>query len=121
MKIIIDPRLAIASITGWLTEQYNVKFIWGKAATDVCYPTVYAGKEAFEADEIYVCGGADFETLYPELFTQLPLTRCKLQMIRLAAQPVDWRIGPMLCGGLSLLHYSSFKGKRFIGETEKKT
>ncbi|MEJ0102354.1 MAG: FAD-dependent oxidoreductase [Bacteroidota bacterium] len=119
-EIIIDPRQAIAAIPAWLTEKYNVRFVWGKAATDVCYPTVYAGKEAFEADEIYVCGGADFETLYPELFTQLPLTRCKLQMMRLAAQPGGWRIGPMLCGSLSLLHYSSFKAAPIIGEAEKK-
>jgi FAD dependent oxidoreductase TIGR03364 len=108
-EIIIDPRNAIAAITQWLTEQYKVNFIWGKAATDICYPTVYAGKEAFEADEIYVCSGADFETLYPELFAQLPLTRCKLQMMRLEKQPVNYRIGPMLCSGLSLLHYNSFK------------
>ena len=118
-EIIIDPRQAIAAIPAWLAQKYNVRFIWGKAATDVCYPAVYAGKEAFEADEIYICGGADFETLYPELFAQLPLTRCKLQMMRLAAQPDDWRIGPMLCGSLSLLHYSSFKAAASL-ETLKK-
>ena len=30
-------------------------------------------------------------------------------MMRLAAQPGDWKIGPALCGGLSLIHYNSFK------------
>ena len=30
-------------------------------------------------------------------------------MMRLAAQPGSWRIGPSLCGGLSLIHYNSFK------------
>jgi len=50
-EIIVDPRQAIAGITAWLSEKYNVQFVWGKAATDVCYPTVYSGKEAFEADE----------------------------------------------------------------------
>jgi len=108
-EIIVDPRVAVASIAAWLAEKYSVQFLWGKAATDICYPAVYAGKESFEADEIYVCSGADFETLYPELFSKLPLTRCKLQMMRIAAQPDGWRIGPMLCGALSLLHYSSFK------------
>ncbi len=108
-EMIVDPRVAVSSIAAWLEKKYNVRFLWGKAATDACYPAVYAGKEAFEADEIYVCSGADFETLYPEQFSALPITRCKLQMMRLAAQPGGWRIGPMLCGALSLLHYNSFK------------
>ncbi len=30
-------------------------------------------------------------------------------MMRLKVQPADWRIGPALCGGLSLIHYHSFK------------
>ncbi len=71
--------------------------------------TVYIGhEEEHEADLIAVCSGADFETLYPEAFSQHPLTRCKLQMMRFRAQPDAWRIGPALCGGLSLIHYKSF-------------
>ncbi|MES1219450.1 MAG: TIGR03364 family FAD-dependent oxidoreductase [Bacteroidota bacterium] len=119
-EIIIDPRKAIATLPLWLAEKYKVEFIWGKAGTDVCYPAVYAGKEQFNADEIYVCSGADFETLYPELFSQLPITRCKLQMMRLAAQPENWRIGPMLCGALSLIHYSSFKVADTLEQLKKR-
>jgi FAD dependent oxidoreductase TIGR03364 len=119
-EIIIDPRVAIAKIPGWLSEKYGVTFEWGKAATDVCYPAVYTGKESFEADEIYICSGADFETLYPELFAKYPLTRCKLQMMRLAAQPESWRVGPMLCGALSLLHYASFKSASSLTVLKKR-
>jgi FAD dependent oxidoreductase TIGR03364 len=108
-EMIVDPRTMLAVVPLWLTEKYDVKFYWGKTATAISYPYVYAGKEAFEADEIYVCSGADFETLYPEVFALLPITKCKLQMMRLKAQPGNWRIGPALCGGLSLLHYNSFK------------
>jgi FAD dependent oxidoreductase TIGR03364 len=108
-EIIIDPRMAITRIPEWLTEKYGVRFTWGKAATDISYPAVYSGKEEWEADEIYVCSGADFETLYPELYTSLAITKCKLQMMRFGAQPGNRRIGPALCGGLSLVHYNSFK------------
>jgi FAD dependent oxidoreductase TIGR03364 len=108
-EMITDPRVALVSLASWLSEKYNVHFHWGKAATYISYPTVYAGKESFQGDEIYVCSGTDFETLYPEIFSSLPLTRCKLQMMRIIAQPGNWRIGPMLCGALSLLHYNSFK------------
>ena len=108
-ELIVDPRIAIAKIPGWLSEKYGARFIWGKAVTDICYPAVYIGNDVMEADEIYVCSGADFETLYPQQFSELRITKCKLQMIRMAAQPQNWRIGPALCGGLSLLHYNSFK------------
>ena len=107
-EMIVDPREAIEKIPALLSEKYGVRFIWGKAVTDICYPDVYAGKEEFTADEIYVCSGADFETLYPEIYTDTAITKCKLQMLRLAAQPDSWRMGPALCGGLSLIHYKSF-------------
>jgi FAD dependent oxidoreductase TIGR03364 len=58
---------------------------------------------------VFVCNGADFETLYPEEFNKLPITKCKLQMMRLQPQPANWRMGTSLCGGLSLIHYQSFK------------
>jgi FAD dependent oxidoreductase TIGR03364 len=70
---------------------------------------VYVGlNEQYSADLVFICSGADFETLYPEAYNNLPLTRCKLQMMRMAAQPGNWHIGPALCGGLSLIHYKSF-------------
>ncbi len=107
-EMIVDPREAIGKMPDWLTEKYGVRFIWGKVVTDICYPDVYAGKEEFTADEIYVCSGADFETLYPEIYNDTAITKCKLQMLRLDAQPGNWRLGPALCGGLSLIHYKSF-------------
>ena len=108
-EMVVDPKQAIDQLALWFAKKYNVKFIRGKAVTAIDYPSVFAGNETFKADEIYVCSGADFETLYPGEFSSLAITKCKLQMIRLAGQPQDWRIGPSLCGALSLLHYTSFK------------
>lgn len=108
-EMIVDPRVAIFAIPAWLTEKYTVEFLFGKAVTDVCYPAVYTGSEEWEADEIYVCSGADFETLYPQLFAATPITKCKLQMMRMHAQPDNNRIGPAICGSLSLVHYNAFK------------
>lgn len=108
-EMIVDPREAIAAIPGYLTEKYGVDFVWDTAVHDVNYPTVYGGGKQWAADEIYVCSGQDFETLYPDQFSAAPLTKCKLQMLRLEAQPDNWKIGPALCGGLSLIHYPGFK------------
>jgi len=113
-EMVIDPVRAIIAVAELLREKYRVEFIWGKAVTDIAYPSVYSGKEQFEADLVYVCSGFDFETLYPEIFSAAPLTKCKLQMMRLTASPDAARIGPSLCGGLSLLHYASFKSSSLL-------
>jgi len=107
-EMIVDPREAISSIPSYLQKKYDVEFFWGKAVTEISYPSVFTPDEEFQADEIYVCSGADFETLYPSFYSNLEVTRCKLQMMRMAAQPNNERIGPALCGGLSLVHYKSF-------------
>ncbi len=108
-EMIVDPRVAIAKIPAWLSEKYGVEFLFGKAVTDIAYPSVYTGTEECEADEIYVCSGMDFETLYPQLFAGLPITKCKLQMMRMSAQPANERMGAAVCGSLSLIHYQGFK------------
>lgn len=108
-EMIVDPRQAIAAIPGYLNTKYGVTFIWNTAIHKVDYPNVYGGGKQWSADEIFVCSGQDFETLYPEQFSAAPLTKCKLQMLRLEAQPDNWKIGPSLCGGLSLIHYHGFK------------
>ena len=108
-EMIVDPREAIAAIPGYLTAALGVTFIWDTAISKVEHPQVFSGSKSWSADEIYVCSGQDFETLYPEHFSVAPLTKCKLQMLRLEAQPDNWKIGPALCGGLSLIHYHGFK------------
>ena len=107
-EMIVDPREAISSIPAYLQEKYGIQFLWGKTVTEISYPSVFTADEEFHADEIYVCSGADFETLYPSFYAGIEVTKCKLQMMRMAAQPKNERIGPALCGGLSLVHYKSF-------------
>jgi FAD dependent oxidoreductase TIGR03364 len=120
-ELIIDPREAISILPLWLKEKYNVDFHWGKCVSYISDQTAYVGnEEEYEADLLFICSGADFETLYPEEYAKLPLTKCKLQMMRLAAQPDNWRIGPALCGGLSLIHYESFKAASSLPELKKR-
>lgn len=120
-EIIVDPREAIATIPGYLYEKYGVEFFWNKCVSYISDNTVYIGnEEEYEGDVIFICSGADFETLYPEAFAAYPLTKCKLQMMRIMAQPNDWRIGPALCGGLSLIHYKSFTAAPSLAALKKR-
>ena len=120
-EVIVDPREAISKLPGWLSEEFHVEFFWGKCVSYISDHTVYIGNdEEYEADLVFICSGADFETLYPEHFARQPVTKCKLQMMRLVAQPNDWRIGPALCGGLSLIHYNSFKAASSLPALRKR-
>jgi FAD dependent oxidoreductase TIGR03364 len=112
--------VAIVQIAKYLAEKYGVEFHWNTAINQIAYPKVISGERSWEADELFVCSGADFETLYPELFLATNITKCKLQMMRLVAQPDGWRIGPSLCGGLSMIHYPGFQVAASLPQLRKR-
>ncbi len=118
-EMIVEARVAIEKIPAYLNEKYGVQFHFNTAVTAIKYPKIFSGQHTWNADEIYVCSGADFETLYPEIFEEANFTKCKLQMMRFASQPGDWRIGPSLCGGLSLIHYKSFEAASSLPQLKK--
>jgi FAD dependent oxidoreductase TIGR03364 len=107
--MIVEARVAIERLPLYLNEKHGVEFIFNTAISFIDHPHVSSGEQSWQADEIYVCSGTDFETLYPEIFAENNFIKCKLQMMRLVAQENNFRIGPALCGGLSLAHYKSFE------------
>jgi len=108
-ETIVDPREAMLKITSYLQEKYGVNFIWGKTITYTASNKIWLNHETMFADVICICSGADFETLYPEFYYKQAITKCKLQMLRFSNQDQNIRFEPALCGGLSLMHYQSFK------------
>lgn len=108
-EVIVDPREAIEKIANFLQSLPGVDFVWNRVVSKIEGNTVFSGQKFWSADRIFVCSGADFETLYPEVFEATPITKCKLQMMRLVKQPDNWRIGPPLCAGLSFIHYKGFQ------------
>jgi D-hydroxyproline dehydrogenase subunit beta len=105
----VDPRQIIQSLPGFLQERYKVQFFFGTAVTAIEPPILYSGNGQWHAETVIVCTGDDFETLYPRHFAASGLTRCKLQMMRTAAQPGGWQLGPSLAAGLTLRFYPSFQ------------
>jgi FAD dependent oxidoreductase TIGR03364 len=108
-ELIVEARQAIRQLPAFFEESYGINFQFGTAISEIEGHTVVAGQRQWSADLIVVCSGTDFETLYPELFSEAPITKCKLQMMRLEAQPAAWLLGPSICGGLSLIHYKGFE------------
>lgn len=111
-EIIVDPREVIAGLPSYLKEKYGVHMVWNEAVIQVEKGVVITANKRYPAGLIIICSGVEFETLYPEIFAKQHITKCKLQMMRFGPQPDEWRMGPAMCGGLSLTHYQSFKVAR---------
>lgn len=107
-EVIVDPREAIGKLPAYLTEAYGVQFQFGKVVTAIESGVVIAAAEKWQSNQVFICSGADFETLYPDLYAVSGITKVKLQMMRTAPQPDSWRLGAALCSGLTLTHYTAF-------------
>ncbi|WP_029287537.1 TIGR03364 family FAD-dependent oxidoreductase [Pedobacter sp. R20-19] len=119
-EMIVEARVAIGKIASYLEERHAVDFYWNTAISQVENSTVKSGSRSWQADEIFICSGAEFETLYPELFIRQEITKCKLQMLRIISQPNGWRIGPALCGSLSMIHYPGFHATPSLSDLRKR-
>ncbi len=103
----VNPRAALRKIPLFLQEKYGLILRFGRLVHEITHPFLRTQDETWRASQIYVCSGSDFETLFPNLYAQQNLTKCKLQMMK--AMPREpFLLGPSLCGGLTLRHYASF-------------
>jgi FAD dependent oxidoreductase TIGR03364 len=108
-ELTVDPRQVIQSLPAFLEERYGVQFFFGTLVKSVDFPVVETSAGRWLAETVLVCSGDDFQTLYPEHYAASGLTRCKLQMMRTAAQPHGWQLGPSLAAGLTLRFYPAFQ------------
>jgi D-hydroxyproline dehydrogenase subunit beta len=105
----VDPREVISRMPQWLAERYGVKLEYETTICEVALPVVRAtDRRQWSFDRVTVASGADFATLYPDVFAEHALAKCKLQMMRTCPQPEGWRLGPHVASGLTLRHYASF-------------
>jgi FAD dependent oxidoreductase TIGR03364 len=105
----VDPRQVISELPGWLERKFGVRFEFGCAVSEAEEAgKIVAGGREWRVENVFVCGGDDLHTLFPQVLGESGLTRCKLQMMRTAPMG-HWRLGPMLAAGLTLRHYKSFE------------
>jgi len=115
----VDPRQVIHSLPAFLDERYGVEFHFSTLVSAITThasapPTLHTTSPdgqsvAHQAETVLICGGEDFQTLYPAHYAASGLTRCKLQMMRTPPQPANWQLGPSLAAGLTLRFYPAFQ------------
>ena len=104
-EITVNPREAITSIAEYLKNTLHVQFEYGVQGMYVNDHSLICSDRIIHFEQAYICSGESFELYSPDK----DLLRVKLQMMRTVPQPNQWKLGPAICGGLTLLHYDSFK------------
>lgn len=108
-ELTVDPRQVIRTLPQFLSDRYGVQFHFNSVVHRVQPSFLETAFHRWNAESIIVASGDDFQTLFPECFRDAALTRCKLQMMRTAAQPNGWQLGPSLAFGLTFKHYPTFQ------------
>ncbi len=112
-EITLEPRVALYRILQFLAEQKGLDFFPKTLAIEVeqtgdgCRVTA-SDKQFFYADQVLVCSGYEFQSLYPDVYAQSDLQAVKLQMMLLERQPTQVIPGSILTG-LSIRRYESFR------------
>ena len=103
----VESREALPLLAAWLAEAHGVTFRFGAAAVTVETGRVtLADGHQVEGEAIVVCPGDDWASLFPEIYAQAGITRCKLQMLRLASP--GWRLPAPVMSDLSLVRYLGY-------------
>ncbi len=101
----VESRTAIPALAAWLAA-CGVTFRRGVAVQAVETGRVAAAGAIIRADAIVVCPGDDLATLFPEAMAAAGLTRCKLQMLRLASP--GFRLPATVMSDLGLVRYRGY-------------
>lgn len=102
----VDSPRAIPALAQWLAAAHQVEFAYGVAVQAVETGRVHTAGGLYEADAVVVCPGDDWASLFPLSFAAAGVTRCKLQMLRLA--PPGWRLQSPVMSDLSLVRYLGY-------------
>jgi FAD dependent oxidoreductase TIGR03364 len=102
----VESREAIPRLAGWLTAFHEITFVRSTAVLEIDVPLLRTSRGAVHADRVAVCPGDEFNALYSESLSAYPLTRCKLQMLRLASP--GFELPAVLMSDLGLARYAGY-------------
>lgn len=106
IELRVESRDAIPRLAAWLESAHGVSFMRSTAVLEIEAPVVQTSRGTVRAERIAVCPGDDFTTLYPRVLARYPLTRCKLQMLRLADP--GFRLPAAFMSDLGLVRYAGY-------------
>jgi D-hydroxyproline dehydrogenase subunit beta len=84
VELRVESRDAIPRLAVWLADTHDVTFMRDTSVHAIEMPALCTSRGRVRAARVVVCPGDDFTSLYSERIAACGLTRCKLQMMRLA-------------------------------------
>ncbi|MEW9835708.1 TIGR03364 family FAD-dependent oxidoreductase [Mesorhizobium marinum] len=105
-EIRVESREAIPRIASYLEAELKVDFRFATTVNGVCPPVVDTSGGPVRAAKTVVCPGDDLTGLFPGFIARHDVQRCKLQMLRLAANGL--RLGSAVVSDLSLIRYPGY-------------
>jgi FAD dependent oxidoreductase TIGR03364 len=102
----VESREAIPRLAAWLSSAHGVTFMRNTTVRGIDMPGVHTSRGMVQADRVAVCPGDDFNGLYPDRLAAYALTRCKLQMLRLADP--GFELPGALMSDLGLVRYRGY-------------
>jgi FAD dependent oxidoreductase TIGR03364 len=100
-------REALPALIDWLRRELKVEFHFSTLVRDIEPGLLRTTAGTFQAGQILVCSGHDYQTLLAEQLAALKPQVCRLQMLR-ARPERDLGLGHALLTGLSCVHYGAF-------------
>jgi FAD dependent oxidoreductase TIGR03364 len=102
----VESREAIPRLAAWLADAHGVAFLRNTTVRGIDIPRVETSYGTVHATHVAVCPGDDFSGLYGDRIGSYGLTRCKLQMLRLADP--GFRLPGALMSDLGLGRYRGY-------------
>jgi FAD dependent oxidoreductase TIGR03364 len=106
VELRVESREAIPRLAAWLASDHGVTYLRNTAVLSVGIPRISTSRGIVNAERVVVCPGDDFNTLYPERLASYSLSRCKLQMLRLADP--GFRLPATVMSDLGLARYPGY-------------
>ena len=102
----VESREAIPKLAAWLAERHGVVFLRETTVLAATPPRLETSRGWVHAGAVVVCPGDDHTGLFPERIAAYGVTRCRLQMMRLAAP--GYRLPHAVMSDLGLLRYPGY-------------
>ncbi len=102
----VEARDAVPKIAAWLERSMGVTFAPPATVIGCESGRVITSAGIVRAEAIFVCPGDDLTALFPDVMAEHQVTRCKLQMLRLAAP--GYRMARPVMSDLGVARYEGY-------------
>ncbi|WP_299468987.1 TIGR03364 family FAD-dependent oxidoreductase [uncultured Gimesia sp.] len=114
----LDPYLFFRAFINWFASNSDCDYLPKSTVVSVEERTSHnqiktADGRQFNAKHVFVCAGADLQTLFPETYAESNLHYCKLQMLKLS-NPENRMLGTSIASPIALTRYPAFLNAQFL-------